>query len=342
MLKRQLPIALVVMALQLAFAPTSTAQCTMHWQTEIWYLGDPSLPPGTVCGPGQGPYSLMCSVPTTQCPVPMVWCPTCGKYIPVAAQPINLTNGNTYIQELDVRVPGLGNGITLQRTWNSMWPSDSASYQSGMFGSGWRSTYEERLFTGNGNTTGYMVYLREDGGLWYFSKSGDSTWSVASPASSTATLTNNNNQTWTLLFQNGEQRVFSYASGSLTAISDRNGNTKQLSYDGQNRLTTLTDPASRHLYFNYQNGSSSLVSSVTSDFGITLSYSYDTQGRLLQVTRPDQSTLSFTYNNQSLITAVTDSQGKTLESHSYDGQGRGISASRANGVEAVSVSYPNE
>jgi YD repeat-containing protein len=71
-----------------------------------------------------------------------------------------------------------------------------------------------------------------------------------------------------------------------------------------------------------------------------LSYTYDTQGRLTQVTEPDLTNVSFTYNSQSQITSVTDSNGKVLESHTYDSTGRGLTASQANGVNAVTLSYP--
>jgi len=126
----------------------------------------------------------------------------------------------------------------------------------------------------------------------------------------------------------------------LLSIIDRNGNTTQLTYDNSNRLVTVTDPAGRHLYFSYVSPSSSLVTSVTSDVGITMAYSYDTQGRLIQATKPDTTTVSFTYDAQSRITAVKDSDGKVLESHTYDTLGRGLSSSRANGVGSVTVSYP--
>ena len=64
-------------------------------------------------------------------------------------------------------------------------------------------------------------------------------------------------------------------------------------------------------------------------------------GRLIQVTRPDQTTVSYkTYNSQSQITAVTDNNGKVLESHTYDSSGRGLTSYEANGVNAVTVSYP--
>jgi len=73
--------------------------------------------------------------------------------------------------------------------------------------------------------------------------------------------------------------------------------------------------------------------------GISTSYSYDSQNRLTQVTEPDSSTVSFQYNSQSLISAVLDSAGKTLEAHTYDSAGRGLTSSRANGVDAVTLSY---
>jgi len=279
---------------------------------------------------------IYCQVVTNVCLAPLSWCPTCGKYVPTASSPINLTSGNTYIQEQDLRIPGLGGGISVVRTWNSIIPTSESFYQSGMFGLQWRSNYEERVFSGTGGASSFLAYLRGDGGLWYFPSTGGP---LAAPANESATLTQNGNQTWTITFKNGEKRVFSYTSGSLTSVSDRNGNTTNLSYDVAGRLTTVTDPVSRHLYFSYS-GSSLLVTGITSDFGVSLSYSYDNQGRLTQVTEPDLSTLLFQYNNQSLITSVTDSAGKILEAHTYDGFGRGATASRANGVEAVSVSYP--
>jgi YD repeat-containing protein len=58
------------------------------------------------------------------------------------------------------------------------------------------------------------------------------------------------------------------------------------------------------------------------------------------VTEPDLTTITFTYNSQSQITTVTDSNGKVLESHTYDSSGRGLTSSRANGVEALTITYP--
>jgi YD repeat-containing protein len=256
-----------------------------------------------------------------------------------AGQPINLSTGNTFIVESDIRIPGLGGGLSLSRTWNSILPSFQTSYPF-MFGVNWRSTYEERLIPVSGD--GYVKYLRADGSVWSFATvtvGSPNVYQAAAPASDVTTKITDGSTTWTVAFQNGEKRLFNASNGALTSIVDRNGNTTQLTYDTSNRLTIVTDPASRHLNFNY-NGSSTLVSSVTSDVGLTLSYAYDTQGRLTQVTKQDNTTLSFGYDAQNRITSVTDANGKVLESHTYDALGRGLTSSRANGVDAVTVTYP--
>jgi YD repeat-containing protein len=183
-------------------------------------------------------------------------------------------------------------------------------------------------------------YARGNGSYWSFGIGNAGILVVASPANVSATLVQTPSN-FVITFQNGETRQFSLTTGLLTAIVDRNGNTTQLSYDSSNRLTTVTSPASQHLYFNYGSGATAnLVTSVTSDApGFSWTYSYNSQGLLSQVTRPDTTTLNLAYNSLFLITSVTDSQGKLLESHTYDSFGRGLTSSRANGVEAVTVSY---
>jgi YD repeat-containing protein len=310
--------------------------------------------PGAQCpsGPvvGEGPFSNICTLPDYSCP-PVAGaaetCPACTAAQNAAASPsgglpIALASGNTFIKETDVRLPGLSGGLTLTRIWNSVWPSTQTPYQIGMFGPNWRSTFEERVFTG---ADGYLKYGRSDGSFWSFgygSPTGGYIWSVAAPANGSAQMLIGGSSNWTITFQNGETRIFDSSTGKLMSIVDRNGNTTQLSYDGSGRLVTVTDPVSRHLYFTYGSGGASyLVSQVTTDtgIGISISYSYDSLGRLSQVTEQDSSTFNFAYNSQSLITAVTDSMGKTLESHTYDTSARGLSSSQASGVNAITVSY---
>jgi YD repeat-containing protein len=276
---------LALLQFSLSFAANAQVSCTAPF---IWYFPDP-IPAGATCtGPGQGPYSMFCVGPTGNCPgAPVSVCPTCNLGAATAGNPINLATGNTYIQQKDVTIPGLNGGLALTRTWSSTWPSNQTAYQVGLFGSNWRSSYEEGVYL-SGN---FMEYVRGDGEIWFFTGSGAS-WTLSSPAKVTATLSQSGG-VWTLAFMTGEQRTFSVTSGSLTSIIDHNGNATTLTYDGSNRLTTIADPAARHLTFNYPNGSSRLVSSVTSDVGLTVTYAYDSSNRLHIVTEQDGSTLTF-------------------------------------------------
>lgn len=316
-----------------------STSCTAPWYCS-WYSFSsgcvPYPPAGAYNWQNIAPWAFVVTYLTTKCAPPPCPCPGAGPSA-TGGGPIVLSSGDTYIQQTDVRIPGLSGGLTLVRTWNSLWLPQIVA-QAGLFGNNWRSTYEERVFVGPDN---YIKYSRSDGGLWSFAYAGG-TYAPVSPGNATATLALSNDfKYWTLTFQNGEQRIFNYLGGYLIAIVDRNGNTTQVSYDALNRLATVTDPAGRHLYFGYPNGSSYLVTSVSSDVGLSLTYTYDSQNRLTQVTYPDQTFVTFQYDSNSMITAVLDSAGKVLESHTYDSKGRGLTSSRAGGAEAITVTYPN-
>lgn len=271
-------------------------------------------------------------------------------------EPINLANGNTFIQQTDVRIPGLGNRLSLTRTWNSIWPPLAAIIQPqiGMFCTQWLSTYEEQVSPGYDTT---MKYTRADGSVWSFALYGSPlAYHLIAPGNvQAATLTEQSTTSWTVTFQNGEKRVFNGLSGGpLSAIIDRNGNITSLTYDANNRLTTVTDPVGRHLYFTYASDTSINVTNVTSDSGsgINLTYSYalcyqlgscsiylSDYPALTQVTQADNTFVTFTYNSALGITSVNDTNGKVLESHNYDTCYGGLSSSRANGVEALSIIF---
>lgn len=302
-------------------------------------------------------YSTGWSCKPSSAPVSGSSCPDCGE-------PISLANGNVSIRETDVRIPGLGSGLTLTRTWNSTWPCYFICQpQSHMFGTDWRSTYEESLSVGPNGT---MTYSHADGSMWSFAFYGNpGTFHLIAPTNVplvTLTEQGTTSPTWTVTFENGEQRVFNgLYGGPLSAIVDRNGNTTTLTYTNispksipLNLLTTVTDPAGRHLNFTYASPVNlTVVSSVTSDPGtginVTYTYALQTLGDLYsgpvltKVTQSDNSTLNFTYDPYFNITNVTDTDGKVLESHVYGvgGCNAGLSSSRANGVDALTVSFPN-
>lgn len=339
-MRREIKIGVLTLLMSfIVFVGVSRAQtqsCQKQFVCSIYtlYYGDciPHLPLGAHNCASNGPWSAICNGPTFSCsPTP---CPTCGTG--EASGPIDLATGNTYIEESDIRIPGLGGGLSLTRRWNSQ----TTSY--GMFGLGWTSNVEQKIYVGGD----YLVkHLRGDGSIWSYGFSSYSPdgstveYLLAGPRNGNATA-QQGSSTFTITQKSGEQQIFDSATGILLSSADRNGNKTTYSYNSSNQLVSVTDPASRHLYFSYsQVGQFNAVTSVTTDVGLSVSYQYDSLGRLVQVTAPDNTFTVFAYNAAGLITGVTDSNGKTIESHTYDALGRGVTASRAGGVEAVTVSY---
>jgi YD repeat-containing protein len=352
MLNRNISIHVIVLAWVCLFCLRTPAQTMIPMdqpfsfsgrcvQSNTFILMAPPRIPTWECKQ-LGDSMVLCEWVDDRCAPPAAQDETqCQACTAIGAQPVNLATGNVFITQTDVSLPGRVGGLHLTRTWNSTWPKTQVGMMPFVFGPNWTSTYQERAYVG---TDGYVKYARSDGSFWSLGQSSSSAsllYATAAPANAGATAVLNADGSWTITLKNGEKRTFSSVAGSLSSITDRNGNTTTLSYDSANRLTTVTDPSSRHLYFNYGTDSAFyLVSSVTSDVGLTVSYSYDSRGRLLQVTKPDKTTLSFQYDNNSNITAVLDNEGKILESHTYDNLNRGLTSSRANGVESITVQYP--
>ncbi len=53
--------------------------------------------------------------------------------------PVNVTNGNMYLRQMDYQLPGVGEAIGVSRTYNSI------SQSIGLFGLGWTTVYDERV-----------------------------------------------------------------------------------------------------------------------------------------------------------------------------------------------------
>jgi len=263
-------------------------------------------------------------------------CKQCQQH---AGAPVNLTEGNVWIQQRDYSVPGLGGGLELSRTWNSRWMYATPPTLAGMFGSGWRLTYEEQLMPIGANA---FIYWRGDGSGWTFTyNSALNSYSLSSPPDERAQLVQNPaTGAFTLTFADGTQKVFN-SQGLLAAVIDRNNNQTTLAYDSSNRLISVTSPGGSTLTFTYGDPNNPMqVTTAQDSVGTAATYTYDSSSRLTKVTYPHSSALNFTLDpNSSMILSVTDSQSKLIEAHTYDAQDRGLTSSRAYGVDSVSLSY---
>ena len=65
-------------------------------------------------------------------------CPDNGGSMAIGA-PVNVSNGNMYLQENDYRLPSIGYGLSVTRTYNS------DSQRIGVFGRAWTTAYDESI-----------------------------------------------------------------------------------------------------------------------------------------------------------------------------------------------------
>ena len=119
----------------------------------------------------------------------------------------------------------------------------------------------------------------------------------------------------------GGQETYGLSNGAttaprimfLTAVTDPAGNKTSLQYDGQFRLTSITDAMDRKTTFTYGIAAYPLLITKISDpFGRSSSLTYDTHERLSSITDPIGITSSFAYGSSSepeFVTQLTTPYG---------------------------------
>lgn len=242
--------------------------------------------------------------------------------------PVNVTNGNMYLQEGDYALPSIGPGINITRTYNSN------SQRTGLFGRGWSSDYDESIVAYDANLARLN---RPDGRAIYLGRAIGSS-DVFAPIEKDfhGSLVQNGGTNYTVTTTDGSVRQFN-SSGKLSSLADRIGNQTTLTYDSGGKLASVTDPFGRVLSFT--TNANGQVLSIRDTMGTVATYTYGAANKLLSVTYADNSAFQFTYDGNNRLTTVTDALGNVVESHTYDDQGRAITSERQNGVERYSLNY---
>ena len=156
---------------------------------------------------------------------------------------------------------------------------------------------------------------------------------------------------WTLTDHDDTVETYTQISATeaiLNSIAARNGYTQRLTYNGNNRLVSVTDSYGRTLTLAYSSG---LLSTVTTPDGLVLSYGYNSSGvtpnvndRLASVTysTSPSSSQTYVYENSSFpfaLTGIIDENGNRFATWTYDVSGRATSSQHAGGAELTTITY---
>lgn len=261
-----------------------------------------SAPPVPQTGPGADP-SAPAPVPAAQVLGAVGGSEYAGPARGAQADPVSSATGSFVAEETDAAVPAVGIPLVVARTYNS---ADSGA---GWLGRGWSFGYQTRLVVAADESV--VVLHAEDGQQVRFDRAVDGSY-LGAPGT-TATLTRDAQGRWVLTTRALLRRVFS-ATGRLLAVSDRNGNRVELTYDAEGRLVTAS------------NG------------GRALTFAHDpASGRITQVAVPDGRTVGYSYTGE-LLTSVRDLAGR-ITRYSYDGSGRLASVTDPSGTETMRLGY---
>jgi RHS repeat-associated protein len=244
----------------------------------------------------------------------------------------SLANENI-VTTTDITDATPGVSLSFDRTFHQ---SLTERYNVGALGRGWTSRWEQRAtIEPTGNPKGDVV-IRGAGNLQrFFARQTDGTYLEVGGATLTVTAGQ-----YRLKESNGNLSLFG-TDGKLNSFEDPNGNRIALQYTGD-LLTKLvhTNGDSLNIAYNAQNR----ISQITDSTGQVSSYNYDATGEtLLSVTTP-QGTIAYTYDTGSAVAtkysllSITSSLGYQ-RSFQYDSQGRLIKEASNGGAQSLTYSY---
>ncbi|OLE52048.1 MAG: hypothetical protein AUG51_19830, partial [Acidobacteria bacterium 13_1_20CM_3_53_8] len=247
-----------------------------------------------------------------------------------AGLPINVTNGNMYLQQTDYQLPGVGESLDVTRTYNSN------SMHVNLFGRGWTTDYDEAIKSFDSSKL--ELYLPDGRGVDF---SRPYTTGAYNPVQGDfhAQIVNSADGGFVLTFKDGRVHRFN-KNGKLLSLTDINNNQTTLTYNADGSLASITNPTGRVL--TLVSNAQGHVTSISDQMGTIASYTYGTSNELLSVTYADNSKYQFDYstiNSNLLLASVTDALGNILEAHTYDSQGRALTSERQGGVERVTLNY---
>ncbi|MCW5958628.1 MAG: RHS repeat protein [Pyrinomonadaceae bacterium] len=255
--------------------------------------------------------------------------PSCGLSV---GEPINVSNGNMFINEVDYRLPGLAASINFSRTYNS------ANQTAGVFGFGWSSLFDEQIQEINQFS---LRYQSSDGRALYFGRTNTAQSFKSVTGDFHGWISKGSNNTFLLTNKDGSVRQFG-SNGKLIWLEDRNGNRTSISYNANGVLESVIDPFGRTISIISIGG---LVYQISDALGNIASYSYFSGTTLLnEVSFSDGSKKRYEYANvgsNTFLRTVRDALDNILETHQYDPSGRAYTSEKHGGTEKYTLDYSN-
>jgi|CXWL01.1.fsa_nt_gi RHS repeat-associated protein len=261
--------------------------------------------------------------------------------------PISLGNGNLFEEIDDYRSSGI-NSLSFTRYYNS---GEALATVPSMIAPHWRNTFDRYITIVSATETNVE---RADGQVIYFTfDSTTSTWKTDKNMNVSLTHTGSETgSTW--VFTDLNNTIENYTQGStgtafLTTIVQLNGYTQTMTVTS-GKLTSVTDSLGRSLSLTYN--ADNRVSTVTFPGGLLITYGYNSSGvgmndRLVSISYSTSPVTNQTYSYTAAgfpfaLTSIIDENGNTYKTWTYDTATGRVTSSKlgtGTGNDLHSVTY---
>lgn len=211
--------------------------------------------------------------------------------------PIHVARGAFLQRDTDMALPDVREPILWERDYDSSRPDP------GIFGKGWRTPWEGRLWR---EESGRLFAETFTGALAFFEKKDGGYEETGRIRGRYGLLCDEEGQCWRMTDFH-THRVYRYdREGRLERVTDRNGLETVAGYkDG--RLESLTTPLGHRLSFRFEGGR---LTEASDETGRTVRYRYE-KGLLAEVRSMAGGSIRYRYGENGLIEAISDAEGTT-------------------------------
>jgi RHS repeat-associated protein len=238
--------------------------------------------------------------------------------------PLFVGAGNYYFSVTDLNIPTRGFELSVTRNYDTIRPVD------GLFGNGWTSNITMRLYYSNYLYQAPSTYIKEavlmmpSGRMYRFKENADGV-TYTSPIGSYDTVVRNGDGTFDLTRAHSRTKYHFRTDGGLESVKDDYNNPINYSYDGNGRLTQISDGTGSGRYINVIYGADGRIINLQDSATRSVVYQYDTDGYLTRVTDAAGRNTDYSYVQSrfaKLLTRVTDHWGRIITDVTYDTVGR--------------------
>ena len=223
--------------------------------------------------------------------------------------PVCVVDGSSAYSETDLSLPAFH--IKIRRIYRSL-PD-----REGLFGPGWKLSYQVRLLTLDFDGAPAVAVERADGRVVIFQR-GQS--GFISPLGNLLRLTQNDDGSY-LLTELGTREFFFNRNGQLTRIKYKNAKPLDMSYAANtHRLTEIRIGSQAFIRFTYN--AHGQIGALEDFTGRRYTYQYDAAKRLVEVTDPAQQNVRYQYDENGYMHAMIDRRGNVENEINYTPAGK--------------------